>query len=73
MADGTGHDRIILSAPDGRQLQVLPAGPPEGMPLVFHNGTPSGLVDVGPMTRAASARGLLDLAGLEIPGAARSE
>jgi pimeloyl-ACP methyl ester carboxylesterase len=58
MTDGTGHDRVILGAPDGRQLEVLLAGPPEGMPLVFHNGTPSGLVEFGPMTRAASARGL---------------
>jgi pimeloyl-ACP methyl ester carboxylesterase len=53
-----GRDRLILGAPDGRQLEVLLAGPPDGLPLVFHKGTPSGLVEFGPMTAAASARNL---------------
>jgi pimeloyl-ACP methyl ester carboxylesterase len=58
MALTTGRDRLILGVPDGRQLEVLLAGPPDGMPLVFHNGTPSGLAEFGPMTAAASGRGL---------------
>jgi pimeloyl-ACP methyl ester carboxylesterase len=58
MTHAAGHDRLILGTPDGRQLEVLLAGPPDGMPLVFHNGTPSGLAEFGPMTQAASARGL---------------
>jgi len=58
MTRTAGQDRLNLSAPDGRQLEVLLAGPPDGLPLVFHNGTPCGLAEFGPMTAAASARGL---------------
>ena len=58
MTRTAGPDRLDLGAPDGRQLEVLLVGPPDGLPLVFHNGTPSGLVEFRPMTAAASARGL---------------
>jgi len=57
----THHDepgRRSVTGPDGRLLDVLVAGPPDGMPLVFHTGTPSGLAAFGPMTQAASDRGL---------------
>ncbi len=57
----THHDepgRRSVTGPDGRLLDVLVAGPPDGMPLVFHTGTPSGLAAFGPMTQAASGRGL---------------
>ena len=43
---------------DGRQLEVLAAGPESGLPLVMHNGTPVGPVAHRPMTEAAAARGL---------------
>jgi pimeloyl-ACP methyl ester carboxylesterase len=43
---------------DGRQLEVLAAGPETGLPLVMHNGTPAGLVAYPAMTEAAAARGL---------------
>jgi pimeloyl-ACP methyl ester carboxylesterase len=43
---------------DGRQLEVLAAGPEGGLPLVMHNGTPVGLVAYPPMMEAAAARGL---------------
>src|SRR5258708_26888310 len=39
-------------------LDVLIAGPEAGLPLVFHSGTPAGLVGLGPMAEAVSARGL---------------
>ncbi|HEY7145693.1 MAG TPA: alpha/beta hydrolase [Streptosporangiaceae bacterium] len=50
--------RLAVTAPDGRTLDVLVSGPPDGLPLVLHSGTPSGLVAFGPMTRAAADRGL---------------
>jgi pimeloyl-ACP methyl ester carboxylesterase len=49
---------LSVRAAGGRQLQVLVTGPEDGLPLVFHNGTPSGLVAFGPMVAAAAARGL---------------
>ncbi|MGH3275850.1 MAG: alpha/beta fold hydrolase, partial [Streptosporangiaceae bacterium] len=55
--DGT-EVRMTVAAGGGRQLEVLVAGPADGLPLVFHNGTPCGLVAFGPMTAAAGARGL---------------
>ena len=48
----------ILATPDGRHLEVLTAGPDDGLVLVFHNGTPGGLAAYPPMTEAAAVRGL---------------
>ena len=48
----------VLATPDGRRLEVLAAGPEDGLPLLFHNGTPSGLVASPAMAAAAAARGL---------------
>jgi pimeloyl-ACP methyl ester carboxylesterase len=48
----------VLAAPDGRRLEVLTAGPEDGLPLLFHNGTPSGLVAFPAMVAEAAARGL---------------
>lgn len=47
-----------VPAAGGRQLEVLVAGPADGLPLVFHNGTPAGLVAFGPMVDAAADLGL---------------
>jgi pimeloyl-ACP methyl ester carboxylesterase len=47
-----------VPAAGGRQLEVLVAGPEDGLPLMFHNGTPSGLVAFAPMVDAAADRGL---------------
>ena len=47
-----------MPAPGGRTLDVLVSGPADGLALVFHSGTPSGLVALGSMTDAATARGL---------------
>jgi pimeloyl-ACP methyl ester carboxylesterase len=54
----TQETRITVAAPGGRELEVLAAGPADGLPLVFHNGTPGGLVAFAPMTAAAAERGL---------------
>jgi pimeloyl-ACP methyl ester carboxylesterase len=48
----------VLATPDGRQLEVLTAGPEHGLPLIFHNGTPGGLVAFPAMVAEAAARGL---------------
>ena len=51
-------ERFTVGVPGGRQVDVLTAGPPAGLPFVLHNGTPGGLVTFGPMARAAAGRGL---------------
>jgi len=51
-------DRLTVPARDGRTLDVLARGPADGLPFVFHSGTPSGLVSYDPMTEAAAALGL---------------
>jgi len=54
------HQRNALTvrAPGGRNLDVQVAGPPDGLPLVFHHGTPSGIAVYQPMLDAAVERGL---------------
>jgi pimeloyl-ACP methyl ester carboxylesterase len=51
-------DQRVLTTPDGRSVELLTAGPPDGLPLLFHNGTPGGLVAFPPMIAAAADRGL---------------
>jgi pimeloyl-ACP methyl ester carboxylesterase len=48
----------MVQAPDGRQLEVLTAGPADGRVLVLHTGTPSGPVALGSMAEDAAGRGL---------------
>ncbi len=50
--------RFSLRAADGRSIEVLAAGPEDALPLVFHTGTPSGLVDYAPLRDAAARAGL---------------
>jgi pimeloyl-ACP methyl ester carboxylesterase len=57
MPDLATEHRTVSTA-DGRQLEVLAVGPADGLPLVFHSGTPAGLVSYGPMEEAAAERGL---------------
>ena len=52
------EQRLIVPAPGGRELEVVVAGRPGGRPLVFHNGTPGGLVAYGPMSDQLADRGL---------------
>ncbi len=51
-------EQFLVSAGGGRQLDVLVAGPADGLPFVLHNGTPGGLVMQEQMTAAAAERGL---------------
>ena len=48
----------VLATVDGRQLEVLSTGPEDGLVLLFHNGTPGGLVASPDMAAAAAERGL---------------
>jgi pimeloyl-ACP methyl ester carboxylesterase len=50
-------ERHAVALPDGRSLPVLVAGPADGLPLLFHAGTPGGLVDIEPLTDIAAANG----------------
>ncbi|MBV9381588.1 MAG: alpha/beta hydrolase [Streptosporangiaceae bacterium] len=50
--------RQLVEMPDGRRSDVLTAGPGDGLPLVLHGGTPSGLVVFPPTVEAARTRGL---------------
>jgi pimeloyl-ACP methyl ester carboxylesterase len=52
------QQRFTVTASGGRVLEALVSGPEDGLPLVFHTGTPGGLVEFAAITEAASARGL---------------
>jgi len=56
----------------GRSVEVLTAGPPGGRTLVFHDGTPAGLVVPPSLLRAAAERGLR-LVSYTRPGYGRSD
>ena len=58
MTHESDERRQTVRAPGGRVLEVLVSGPEDGLALVFHTGTPSGLVGLGPMAGEAIARGL---------------
>lgn len=47
-----------VPTPDGRELEVLLAGPQDGFPLVFHHGTPHGAVPDPSLEKTAADRGL---------------
>lgn len=49
---------MLVDLPDGRALEVLVAGEPTGLPLVFHWGTPGAAMLYPPMVDAATRRGL---------------
>lgn len=52
-------ERLTIALTDGRTVEVLALGPPGGMPLVVHHGTPGGgLVHYEPKTEEAVGRGL---------------
>jgi pimeloyl-ACP methyl ester carboxylesterase len=50
--------RLTAGLPDGRDIEVLTAGPEDGLPIVFHEGTPVGLALYEPMVTACAVRGL---------------
>jgi pimeloyl-ACP methyl ester carboxylesterase len=47
-----------LRLPDGRHLDVTTSGPAEGIPLLFHHGTPASMIQLRAIQRAAHERGL---------------
>lgn len=51
-------DSLTVRLGDGRVLEVLTAGPGDGLPLVFHIGTPAGAALYPPLVDAARSRGL---------------
>jgi pimeloyl-ACP methyl ester carboxylesterase len=58
MTRESDEQRLTVQAPGGRALEVLVTGPEDGLALVFHTGTPGGLVGLGPLAGPALARGL---------------
>ena len=51
-------ERRSVTRPGGRVIDFLVTGPAGGLPLVLHEGTPSGLVLYPPTVQAARIRGL---------------
>jgi len=49
---------VGVETADGRTLEVLISGPDDGLPLLFHWGTPQGAVPFGILERPAVARNL---------------
>jgi pimeloyl-ACP methyl ester carboxylesterase len=47
-----------VQLPDGRRLDMRVSGPADGLPLVFHHGTPGAATPIRVLERAAHARGL---------------
>ena len=56
-----------LQLDDGRRLDVRVTGPDDGIPLIFHHGTPGAATPLRAMERAVHARGLR-LATTSSPG-----
>ncbi len=55
MTSATKHSTVELA--DGRSVPVLVAGPADGLALLFHTGTPGGLVEMAPLFDIAAASG----------------
>ncbi len=49
---------VAVALPDGRTLEVLVSGAPDGRALFFHGGLPSAAVPFAPLERVATERGL---------------
>jgi pimeloyl-ACP methyl ester carboxylesterase len=65
------HETHEVATADGRVLEVLTTGPEDGLPLVFHHGTPQAAVPYGILERPATARRLRTIA-CSRPGYGRS-
>jgi hypothetical protein len=51
------HKTYLIPRGNGRKLETLVYGPPEGHPLVFHRWTPGATVPFGILERPAAERG----------------
>jgi pimeloyl-ACP methyl ester carboxylesterase len=49
---------VDIELPDGRLLEIEVSGPADGIPLLFHHGTPGSARPFGQIERAVHARGL---------------
>lgn len=58
MANDHAAAQLTVPAAGGGSLEVLIAGPRDGLPMVFHHGTPGGVAMYRPMVTAAAQRGL---------------
>ena len=54
----TSANPMVVTTPDGRNLDVYVAGPADGEVLLFHSGTPSAPLVYEPMVEQMAARGL---------------
>lgn len=62
----------VVTAPDGRALEVMLAGPPSDLRLLLHSGTPGAAVPYAPIIDAATQHGL-QLVTYSRPGYAQSD
>ncbi len=53
-----GEGTTSVQTPDGRDLEVLTGGDPDGFPLLFHGGSPSAVVPFPPLEQAVREAGL---------------
>ena len=53
-----GLQALSVSAPDGRALEVGLAGPPDGVPLFSHHGTPGAAEMFHPLVEVGAGRGV---------------
>ena len=49
---------MVITLPDGRRLEIDVSGPSDGLPLLFHHGTPGSSAPLRSLQRASAARGL---------------
>jgi pimeloyl-ACP methyl ester carboxylesterase len=61
----------LLPLPDGRELEIAVSGPAEGVPFLWHHGTPGCVHQARRMQKATAERGLR-LVTYSRPGAGRS-
>ena len=52
------EDAHQVTLPDGRRIEVSVSGPADGLPLIFHHGTPGARTPIRVLQRAAHRRGL---------------
>ena len=55
-------EALSVSAGDGRVLEVVVAGPPDGMPLIFHHGTPGAAGPFDALVEAGAERNVRHIA-----------
>ncbi len=70
-AASVGHEWLLVDTPDGRVLETLVAGPTDGLPLLFHSGTPTAATP-WPLLFDAAGRRALRTVTFSRPGYAAS-